>query len=53
MSVKNCYAFISYNHRDIKAAKWLHKKLESYKLPTEIHNEYEDSKYLRPVCRDQ
>ncbi len=53
MSVKNCYAFISYNHRDIKAAKWLHKKLESYKLPTEIHNEYEDSKYLRPVFRDQ
>lgn len=34
-------------------AKWLHKKLESYKLPTEIHNEYGDSKYLRPVFRDQ
>lgn len=50
---KKHYAFISYNHRDIKAAKWLHKKLESYKLPTEIHNEYEDSKYLRPVFRDQ
>lgn len=50
---KKNYAFISYNHRDIKAAKWLHKKLESYKLPTEIHNEYEDSKYLRPVFRDQ
>lgn len=47
------YAFISYSHRDIKKAKWLHKKLESYKLPTEIHNEYEDSKYLRPVFRDQ
>lgn len=47
------YAFISYNHRDIKMAKWLHKKLESYKLPTEIHNEFEDSKYLRPVFRDK
>ena len=53
MSTKNCYAFISYNHRDVKIAKWLHKKLESYKLPTEIHNEFEDSKYLRPVFRDQ
>ena len=47
------YAFISYNHRDVKMAKWLHRKLESYKLPTEIHNEFEDSKYLRPVFRDQ
>lgn len=47
------YAFISYSHHDVKMAKWLHKKLESYKLPTEIHNEYEDSKYLRPVFRDQ
>lgn len=47
------YAFISYNHNDIKVAKWLHKKLESYKLPAEIHNEFEDSKFLRPVFRDQ
>ena len=50
---KKKYAFISYNHCDVKMAKWLHKKLESYKLPTEIHNEFEDSKYLRPVFRDQ
>lgn len=50
---KRNYAFISYNHHDVKIAKWLHKKLESYKLPTEIHNEFEDSKYLRPVFRDQ
>lgn len=47
------YAFISYNHKDIKIAKWLHKKLEAYKLPTEIHNEMEDSRYLRPIFRDQ
>ena len=47
------YAFISYNHLDLKMAKWLHRKLESYKLPTEIHNEFENSKYLRPVFRDQ
>ena len=53
MEIRSKYAFISYNHRDVKMAKWLHKKLESYKLPTEIHNEFEDSKYLRPVFRDQ
>lgn len=47
------FAFISYNHKDVKHAQWLQKKLESYKLPTEIHNEFEDSKYLRPVFRDQ
>lgn len=53
MDIKQKYAFISYNHRDVKMAKWLHKKLESYKLPTEIHNEFENSKYLRPIFRDQ
>lgn len=53
METKQKYAFISYNHRDVKVAKWLHRKLESYKLPTEIHNEFEDSRYLRPVFRDQ
>jgi len=47
------YAFISYNHHDVKQARWLHMKLESYKLPAEIHNEFEDSRYLRPVFRDQ
>lgn len=53
MDIRKKYAFISYNHHDAKMAKWLHKKLESYKLPTEIHNEFEESKYLRPVFRDQ
>lgn len=53
MEIKQNYAFISYNHRDVKIAKWLHKKLEAYKLPTEIYNEFENSKYLRPVFRDQ
>ena len=53
MTEKRKYAFISYSHHDVKMAKWLHKKLEAYRLPTEIHNEFEDSKYLRPVFRDQ
>ena len=47
------YAFISYNHRDVKIAKWLHKRLEYYKLPTKIYNEIEAPRYLRPVFRDQ
>jgi len=50
---KKRYAFISYNHKDVKWAKWLQDKLESYKLPSDIHNEFEDSKYLRPVFRDK
>jgi len=52
MERKN-FAFISYNHADVKWAKWLQKNLEGYKLPTEIHNEFEDSKFIRPVFRDQ
>ena len=51
--MKQNFAFISYNHRDMKYAQWLQKKLESYKLPAEIHNEFEDTRYLRPVFRDQ
>lgn len=51
--IKKKYAFISYNHGDVKIAKWLQNKLESYKLPIEIDNEYEDSKYLRPIFRDK
>lgn len=53
MIPKKNYAFISYNHQDVKMARWLHRKLESYRLPAEIHNEFEDSRYLRPVFRDQ
>lgn len=51
--MKQNFAFISYNHKDVKYAKWLQKKLENYKLPTEIHNEFEDSRFIRPVFRDQ
>jgi len=47
------YVFISYNHKDVKWAKWLQKKLEWYRLPTEAHNELSDSRYIRPVFRDR
>lgn len=50
---KSIYAFISYNHEDVRWAKWLRKKLEWYKLPTEIDNDVEDSRYIRPVFRDR
>lgn len=52
MSKRN-YVFISYNHNNLKWAKWLQKKLEWYRLPTEIHNEFSDSRYIRPVFRDR
>lgn len=48
------FAFISYSHRDMALAKWLHKRLESFRLPSEIHNDIDArEKHLRPVFRDQ
>ena len=54
------YAFISYSHKDMKWARWLQKKLETYKLPSKLQeNEAEkkdkkSSPYLiQPVFRDE
>ena len=47
------YAFISYSHKDKAVAKWLHRQLENYKLPTGITNDFMKSRYLRPVFRDE
>ena len=47
------YAFISYSHRDMAVARWLQRRLEGYRLPSEIHNDLDNSRYLRPVFRDQ
>ena len=48
------FAFISYSHRDMSTARWLQKRLESFRLPTEVHNDIEaGGKYIRPVFRDQ
>ena len=48
------YAFISYNHRDSKQAKWIQEKLENFKFPTTLKKDYgsriPDS--LRPIFRD-
>lgn len=47
------FAFISYNHKDKKVAEWLHKKLESYRIPSGMVNPVvEGQKFIRPVFRD-
>lgn len=47
------YAFISYKREDEKWAKWLQKKLESYKLPAIVRDERSElPKYIRPIFRD-
>lgn len=35
-------AFISYSHNDKKFAKWLHKKIEGYKIPKHLRDKYPD-----------
>jgi TIR domain len=49
------YAFISYSRKDEYWAKWLHKKLERYKLPSIIRKEYEGQvpDKIRPVFLDK
>jgi MTH538 TIR-like domain (DUF1863). len=49
------YAFISYQRKDEKWAKWLQRKLENYKLPVANTKGTTDkkSKYIRPVFRDK
>ena len=48
------YAFISYNHRDSKQAKWIQEELENFKFPTTLKKDFgsriPDS--LRPIFRD-
>ncbi len=51
------YAFISYSHKDAKWGKWLQDKIEHYRLPTVLRNEYskdgkELPKFVRPLFRD-
>lgn len=47
-------AFISYKREDEKWAKWLQKKLESYRLPTAIRKENPSlPNNIRPIFRDQ
>lgn len=54
------YAFISYSHKDMKWARWLQRKLETYKLPSKLQenkSEKKDKKprqhLIQPVFRDE
>ena len=48
-------AFISYSHKDKAFAKWLHKRIENYKIPNSLREKYphlpKDLK--RTVFRDE
>jgi len=47
-------AFISYSHDDETWAKWLHRKLESYRVPKRLVQSLElDSNRLVPIFRDR
>lgn len=50
---KHFFAFISYNHKDVKWAKWLQRKLEWYRLPSKIQTSSQESRFIRPVFRDR
>jgi len=48
------YAFISYSRKDEKWAKWLQKRLETYRLPAIIRKENDSvPQHIRPVFRDK
>ncbi len=47
------YAFISYKREDERWAKWLQRKLESYRLPSLVRSEHPSlPRYIRPIFRD-
>ena len=47
-------AFISYSHVDEKWAKWVHRSLETYRVPKHIVREHElASNRLIPIFRDR
>ena len=45
------YAFISYNHRDEREAKWLQRQLEHYRLPSVARKEIGEDVKIQPVFR--
>ena len=50
------YAFISYSRKNSKAAKYLHKQLEHFRVPVKYvakENLPQHQKFLRPVFRDR
>jgi len=51
------FAFLSYSHVDAAMAKWLHEKLESFRLPAAIAGQLTEHgivpKRLTPIFRDR
>jgi tetratricopeptide (TPR) repeat protein len=45
-------AFISYSHRDTAAVKWLHRRLETYRIPRSLRSTGVPER-LSPVYRDR
>ncbi|MBR5345041.1 MAG: SEL1-like repeat protein [Clostridia bacterium] len=46
-------AFISYSHKDMRWARWIQERLESYRLPKDLLEESEVKKQNLKVFRDQ
>ena len=48
-------AFISYSHRDKSFAKWLHKRIENYKIPNSLRAKYSHlpKNLKRSIFRDE
>ena len=51
------YAFLSYSHADEAMAKWLHEKLESFRVPSSIAGQLSENgivpSRLTPIFRDR
>lgn len=50
---KKYFAFISYKREDEWWAKWLQRKLEHYKLPSNLNGRTDLPKEIRPIFRDK
>lgn len=56
MSSRRYVAFISYSHKDAEWANWLHKSLESYRIPSKLVRSDSDRtipKRLAPIFKDR
>ncbi|MDE7114377.1 MAG: toll/interleukin-1 receptor domain-containing protein, partial [Acetatifactor sp.] len=50
----NYYAFISYSRADEKWAKWIQRRLETYRFPTALRKENRNLPgKIFPICRDK
>ena len=51
------WGFVSYSHRDTPWGDWLHRKLESFRIPLQLRRSFDDdealTKRLFPIFRDR